>query len=394
MKKWLVEGAVLVCMILIITGTCMVVRPVRATGRDIFVPDDYATIQAAVDAAEDGARIYVRNGVYPENVVVNKTVMLIGENWDETKIVGNWTQNYLRPITINHDGVKVEGFGLVDSYAGVTIGQVGNCTITGNKFLNNKYGIMITTSSGNTITGNIIESAKEGAYAIELTRASNNLISGNQITSAAIGISVTDSLISQTDVITSQNNTITTNHISNCNDKAVRFMFTKENLLSANSITNCTVGLALMWTDDNVVYGNNFVDNALQVAGGPEPMFSGGNEIRYSICQWDNGTTGNYWSNYTGTDANGDGIGDPPCVLNEANSAHPPPRPPPAHTEFKAEKSQVPPNPTPPTQTATPTPPNPFPTGQAIAILASVTVAAAGLFLYFRKPNANKKVKT
>lgn len=38
-----------------------------------------------------------------------------------------------------------------------------------------------------------------------------------------------------------------------------------------------------------------------------------------SVNIWDNGTTGNYWSNYNGTDNNGDGIGDTPYVIDHNN---------------------------------------------------------------------------
>jgi hypothetical protein len=35
---------------------------------------------------------------------------------------------------------------------------------------------------------------------------------------------------------------------------------------------------------------------------------------------WSSGGEGNYWVGYTGTDANGDGIGDTPYIINEYNT--------------------------------------------------------------------------
>ena len=387
MNKWVVLFFVLAFL----TASCIVFQPVKADSGAIVVPDDYATIQSALDAAQSGDRIYIRNGVYPENLVVNKSVSLIGENMEETKIIGNWSENYLRPITINHDNVTVTGVGLVDSWAGVSLAKVSGCSVTGNKMVNNKYGIMVVSASGNTITGNVIESAKFGAYGIELTRASNNIIKGNQITATAEGIALTDTLLSQNEVITSQNNSILENNIANCSDKAVWFKFTKENLLTGNTISNSTIGLAVMWTDNNIVYHNNFLGNGLQVAGGVEPIFSGGSGVRYSICQWDNGKEGNYWSNYTGVDANHNGIGDTPHTINEKNTDNyplmnptttPQLTPPAVDTDFPSSSTTPTLSPTP---TATPPNSEPFPIGQAIAIFASVMVATVGLFVFFKK---------
>lgn len=56
-------------------------------------------------------------------------------------------------------------------------------------------------------------------------------------------------------------------------------------------------------SDNNIIYANNFTLNPI-------------NAYDYSTStQWDNGVSGNYWSNYIGLDANDDGFGDTPYDL-------------------------------------------------------------------------------
>jgi nitrous oxidase accessory protein len=371
---------------------CMSFQPASTETADIVVPDDFATIQAALDAASDGSRIYVRNGVYSENLVVNRSVTLIGEDVEETKIAGNWSQSYLRPITIVHDDVTVAGFGLVDSWAAVMLDNVSGCIIMGNKMVNNKYGVIGGGSLGNSIIGNVIESEKFGAYGIELTRASNYLIKGNQISAVSVGIAVRDSLLSPDKAVTSKNNTITENRIVNCGDRAVYFIFTKENLMANNVIADSTRGLALMWTDNNIVHHNNFLGNGQQVATGKEPEFSGGSQIRYSICQWESNGEGNYWSDYTGTDTDGDGIGDTPYYINEENSDNYPLMNQAAVPEFKALSGYTDVPPLTSTVSRAPTAESgseSFPISYAIIVLAIVASATVGLVVFLKKRHSS-----
>ncbi|MHA2367036.1 MAG: hypothetical protein ACXAC7_23995, partial [Candidatus Hodarchaeales archaeon] len=51
-------------------------------------PDNYSSIQGAVNAAQDGDTIFVYSGVYFENVLIPKTVTLIGEDKETTIIDG------------------------------------------------------------------------------------------------------------------------------------------------------------------------------------------------------------------------------------------------------------------------------------------------------------------
>jgi len=57
----------------------------------IWVPDDYATIQAAIDAANPGGIIQVRSGVYNENLTLNKSVSLVAETFDPVNPANNQT---------------------------------------------------------------------------------------------------------------------------------------------------------------------------------------------------------------------------------------------------------------------------------------------------------------
>ena len=76
-----------------------------------------------------------------------------------------------------------------------------------------------------------------------------------------------------------------------------------------NKIVNNTIqnndeyGLYMIFTEGNLVYHNNFINNTPNANGG--------------LADWDNGypSGGNYWSDYNGTDENGDGIGETPYVM-------------------------------------------------------------------------------
>src|SRR3990172_1481546 len=75
--------------ILTVIAALAVYQSVRAA--TLIVPDDYPTIQAAIDAAGPGDTILVRPGTYIENLTLNKSIVLTAEFFDPADPTHNTT---------------------------------------------------------------------------------------------------------------------------------------------------------------------------------------------------------------------------------------------------------------------------------------------------------------
>jgi parallel beta-helix repeat protein len=89
-----------------------------------------------------------------------------------------------------------------------------------------------------------------------------------------------------------------------------------QNVIVENTFLGSTeAGIRISESSDNTFYRNNFDNNQNTYDSSLHPYSS----LSLSINDWDNGEEGNYWSDYNGTDANGDGIGDTPHKLYSMN---------------------------------------------------------------------------
>ncbi len=119
--------------------------------------EDYITIQDAIDEADDGDTIHVYDGNYTENIVVNKSVNLIGNGTQKTIIWnGDYGFDYAVKITADYviiSNFRITCFGIPPTGDGISV-QSNHCKIIGNDCEGINYCINIQSSSNCTIENN------------------------------------------------------------------------------------------------------------------------------------------------------------------------------------------------------------------------------------------------
>ena len=85
---------------------------VGSASKTLVVPDDYPTIGAAVNQASQGDVILVKSGVYHENLQINKSLTLEGQDIATTIIVGSGGlqgNEHIATVTLKASGVRLTG---------------------------------------------------------------------------------------------------------------------------------------------------------------------------------------------------------------------------------------------------------------------------------------------
>ena len=330
----------------------------------------FTTVQAALNVAEDGDTIQVQAGVYPGPVVVEKEVRLEGIGWPVIDGGGRGTVVTLAASGIVFQGFVVRGSGvepdrdhagitliapditvadnrLEDVLFGIFVAQADRALIRGNQISSKEQyelarkgdGIRLWYSQGVTVEGNIVRQARDvvmwyssdvtvvdnliegGRYGIHLMYCDHAVIEGNRLLDNSVGIYTMYSrqvMLRQNDLrgqrgpsgyalgfkdadaITAQENLLVDNgagvYIDGTPFTPSSYARFEKNILAFND-----VGVIVI----TAVHGTNFEENTFwenveQVAlqGGGKP-----GENRWQ---------GNFWSDYTGFDADQDGHGEIP----------------------------------------------------------------------------------
>ena len=335
--------------------------PINFDGNTLYVggngPNNYTTIQSAVDAASGGDTVFVYDDSSPyyESVLLEKSINLVGEDRRDTIIevgtsffgiritlgssyINGFTAKRTMQIETNNNIIQnniVKDYLLGSCVAIRVLWSEGNL-IQNNILFNCYWGIRLHESPNTKILNNHIYLMTDNG--IKLYKSENTLIHGNIINSADLNAiyifhsSGTNNNVTITNNIIYNNNEggihlecaynkIIGNTIMNNAEKGI-LLYGDYNIIAENYLKNNDYGIHISSSgEDNLIYHNNFINNTINA-------YDTGDNI------WDNGYSvpfdpiidgGNYWSDYTGDDfysgpgqniSGSDGIGDIPYTIS------------------------------------------------------------------------------
>ena len=341
----LVKRKVVVLMISLlfyaVAGTSIVSLATAQGFKTITISSD-GSIKGTNKIQRDGD-LYILTANLPVGIQVRRSNIVVdgagytlqgdGEVYGPTDIRGMGLE------IVECENVTIRKLNIKEFTRGIRFTNSFDCKVYQNSLTNNSIGIEMgyvdkSYSNNNTVSGNLI---KENNAGIRLIYGSSNTISGNIITG---------------------------------NDEGISIWGTSENNIEWNNITSNNRGIYIETSGINFIHHNNFVDNTNDWWDyGLTPWAF---QLPFSVNTWDDGKEGNYWDIYTGTDNNGDGIGDAPYELYEDNTDNYPLMNSVTIPEFPEDE---------PTTPAA----EPFPTTLVAVASVIVVLVGVGLLVYFKK---------
>ncbi len=260
-----------------------------------------APIQAAVDNASSGDTICVKGGSYTETVAIATAhLTLAGEDAEVVTMAAADSGDHVFKVTADY--VNISGFNVTGATrigkAGVYLNGADHCNISDNTASGNWGGIYTEDSSNNILLNNTASGNYDG---IRLYFSCDNILLNNSASNnEGDGIGIYDS----------SNNTLTGNTANSNDYDGIYLKFSGNNRLFNNTASNNDYyyGIELCDSSDNLIY-NNYWDNADNVYDDGSnhwntTVTAGPNIIGESFIGE------NYWSDYTGADPDGDGLGN------------------------------------------------------------------------------------
>ena len=323
-------------------------------------------LQAAIDAAQAGDTIQLASGKYIGKIIINKPLILQGQTDHSTIIQGDRTGRTLSisapNVTVQNLTVTQSGLSLPDMDAGIFLDKAAvRAKVLNNHVLDNSVGIYLWGAAEALVQNNLIVGNKqlrenERGNGVSVWNAPHSKVLHNDISHGRDGIFSNASTF----------NTFSHNTFHDLR-YGVHYMYTNDSEINHNIVRDSKIGYAIMFSErikvnnnislhnteqglmlnyannsemiGNVIDGSEkcvFVYNAnnnklthnyfgncamgIQFTAAPEGIVVQENafvnnetQIKYvgtRFVDWAEGGRGNYWSDNSAFDLDGDGIAD------------------------------------------------------------------------------------
>jgi len=213
--------------------------------------DNYSRIQDAIDNATDGDTIFVYDdsSPYKENIIVDKSLKVFGENRNTTTIL---CKKDTQALNVTSENVNISDFTIQAEE-----NSINTITLNGNdiKFSNNILKNMTVFSqnyNGILISNNIFPGSFSMGRIIYLLNESNCIIEGNNISNCDFGITISDC----------QSCMIKFNTVYECDDDCISDIRGNFNVIYGNTVYDADKGIFVVGknaiVEKNTIYKCNF----------------------------------------------------------------------------------------------------------------------------------------
>ena len=277
---------IVILFLALMLGTLMGFKSVSSVKTNVLImdprviyvgPGNFSTIQAAINNATAGDTILVANGTYKEQITINKTLSLIGQNRSNTVIDANGSDYAVKIVSSNvtlsgftirnqsgadptqgPGGIWINGFS--STVSNVTI---ANCTVT-----KSLYAVWFSTTSNNIFKGNeFANNSYDFGFTGELPKYfvqkmdTSNKVNGRAVYWLVKQNGFTVPSDAGVVVAVDSTNILVRNAAFNHNGRSVLFANTNSSIVENVTATNSMFGIVLGYYCTNDKIRDNIVFN-------------------------------------------------------------------------------------------------------------------------------------